>query len=164
MTLVELFTTAMLTLSPGMQPETATRYATDIEAATDADLELGMALVVTMHAEARRAPEEIEHCVYKPWEGDRDAKGKPRALGLYQLHSYWWDGHTRDEICGSHALQSKLAAKEMRHHLMMTGGNYARALRRHVGIGIDPKDPRVVNRPPNFYRVLANARRSLALN
>jgi hypothetical protein len=161
MTLVELFTAAILTLAPSMQPATATRYATDIENAVDAELELGMALVVTMNAEAKARPEEIERCIYKPWEGDRDARGKPRALGLYQLHHYWWDGFSPEEICGSHTLQAILAAKEMRHHLTMTRGNMHRALRRHVGIGIDPKDPRVVNRPRNYDRVVANARKAL---
>jgi hypothetical protein len=164
MTLVEIFATAILTLAPSMQVDTATRYATDIENAVDADLELGMALVVTMNAEATARPEDIEHCIYKAWEGDRDAKGKPRALGLYQLHYYWWDGHSRDEICASNTLATTLAAKEMRNHIGVTRGNWHRALRRHVGYDIDPKDPRVINRPKNFDRVLANARRDLALN
>lgn len=162
MTLVELFTAAMLALSPGMRPETATRYATDIETAVDAEMALGMALIVTMHAEAKARPEDIERCICRPWECDRGTDGRPRALGLYQLHFYWWDGFSREEICASHALQSKLAAKEMRHHLAMTRGNWHRALRRHVGIGIDPRDPRVVDRPKNFDRVMANARKALA--
>jgi hypothetical protein len=160
--MVELFTAAILTLAPNMQNETATRYATDIENAVDAELELGLALVVTMNAEATARPEEIEHCIYKPWEGDRDAKGKPRALGLYQLHYYWWNGYSPDEICASHTLQSILAAKEMRNHLGVTRGNMHRALRRHVGYNIDPKDRRVVNRPKNYDRLLANAKQAQA--
>jgi hypothetical protein len=164
MTLVELFTTAIITLSPNLPGETATRYATDIEAAVDADLELGMALIVTMGTEVRERHEEVERCICRPWECDRGTDGKPRALGIYQLHFYWWDGHSREEICASHPLQARLVAKEMRSHIGVTRGNWARALRRHVGYNVDPKDPRVVDRPKNFYRVLANARRSLAIN
>jgi hypothetical protein len=163
MTLVELFTTAILTLAPNMQQETATRYATDVENAVDTDIELGIALVVTMNAEATARPEDIERCVYKPWEGDRDARGKPRALGLYQLHFYWWEGHSAEEICASNTLATILAAREMRIHRAATRGNMHRALRRHVGYNIDPKDRRVINRPKNYDRLLANARKAMAL-
>lgn len=163
MTLVELFAAAILTLAPKLPAETATRYATDIENAVDADLELGIALVVTMGTEVRERHEEVERCICRPWECDRGTDGKPRALGLFQLHYYWWEGFSREEICASNTLSTILAAKEMRIHRASTR-SWHRALRRHVGYGIDPKDRRVANRPRDFDRLLANARRSIALN
>lgn len=163
MTLVDIFTAAILSLAPNLSSETAVRYATDVENAVDADVELGAALIVTAHTESGfRA--EIENCSCpRPGECDADRKGKPRALGIFQLHYYWWEGYSPEEICGSNTLATLLAAHELRIHRATTR-SWHRALRRHVGYGIDPKDPRVVNRPKNFDRVLANMRRSMALN
>lgn len=160
MGLSTFLTTAMLTIWPRMSPDTATRYANDIEIAVEADVKLAVALLVTMHAEANVRPEDIEHCICKPWECDRGPDGKPRALGLFQLQFYWWDNHSPEEICASNELSTQLAAKEMRFHLAMTQGNMHRALRRHVGWGVDPHDPRVATRPKEYDRLLAMAEKA----
>jgi len=161
MTLSALFTSAILSLAPSLPPETATRYASDIALAVGDDLELGLMLVVTAKAEADFR-EDIERCNCKRWECDADKNGNPLALSLFQLHFYWWDGHEPEEICASNTLATALAAREFRIHRTMVGGDTLKALRRHVGHLVDPNDRRVIERPKNFLRLMAAARKALA--
>lgn len=161
MTFSALFTTAILSLAPSLPVETAERYAGDIAVAVGDDLELGIALVVTANAESDfRAT--IERCDCERWECDSDKHGNPRALSLYQLQFYWWDKHDPEEICASNTLASALAAREFRIHRAIVGGSMEKALRRHVGGLVDPNDRRVIDRPKNFLRLLAAARKAQA--
>jgi len=150
---------AILTLAPALPAATAERYAADIALAAGDDLEIAVALVVTAAAESDFR-ETIERCACKRWECDPDKNGKPRAYGLFQLQFYWWDGHSPDEICASNTLSTDLAGRELRIHRAMVGGSMRKAIRRHVG-RLPATDRRVKDRPKNYDRLYANARKAL---
>src|SRR5688500_9048113 len=125
-----LILTAILTLAPALPPETAERYASDIAVAADGDVDMAAALVATAEGESHFRS-NVERCECKAWECDRGDDGKIRALGLFQLHHYWWAKHTPEQICGDNGLAAVLTAKEL-YYLQKRFG-WARALRYHIG-------------------------------
>ena len=125
-----LILTAILAIAPALPPQTAERYANDIALAADGDLDMAAALIATAEGESHfKSP--IERCECQQWECDRGDDGKIRALGLFQLHYYWWANNTPEQICGDNALAAMLTAKEL-YYLQKRYG-WARALRYHIG-------------------------------
>jgi hypothetical protein len=125
-----LILTAILTLAPALSPEIAARYADDIAMAAAGDLEMAAALVATAEGESNFRS-TIERCECQQWECDRGEDGKIRALGIFQLHYYWWAKHDAKEICADNALAATLTAKQLNYLQKRFG--WARALRYHIG-------------------------------
>jgi hypothetical protein len=130
-------------VAPGVSRANRARYAADI-AATAPNVMIGKAMVATAVVESDMR-EAIERCECTEKECDRDADGKAHAVGLYQLHSYHFAGHTADEICGSNRLASELAARWLRELVARTG-DVEEALRVYVGTSVRRTDPRVKRR------------------
>ncbi len=158
MSLFPIVLTAIVSLAgPRLPAETAERYATDIvEVATD-DIELAIALVATADEEGFHFAPRIERCECSGDECDRDWRtGRVEAFGLYQLHKYWFAGHTGEEICASNRLGTELAAKAL-IFLRKTRGDIRTAIRLYNGAPKD--DPRIVRRMKVFERWFAHALR-----
>src|SRR5689334_8812589 len=128
--MIALILTAILSLAPGLPRDTAERYANDIAAAADGDLDMAAALIATAEGESHFRS-AIERCECQQWECDRGEDGKIRALGLFQIQYYWWAKHEPEEICADNALAAVLTAKELNYLQKRYG--WARALRYHVG-------------------------------
>jgi len=125
-----LILTAILTLAPALSPEIAARYADDIAMAAGGDLEMAAALVATAEGESNFRS-SIERCECQQWECDRGEDGKIRALGIFQLHYYWWAKHDAKEICTDNALAATLTARQLSYLQKRFG--WTRALRYHIG-------------------------------
>jgi hypothetical protein len=152
--MTSIILTAILTLAPTLPREQAERYAEDIESAAanddgELDVELGMALVVTQDAESTWR-ESVESCRITGDDG--------RAVGAFQIHKHWWNGHTRAEICASNRLSAALAARSLRTLRTRTGGNMARAMRSYIGCAAT--DIRVVRRVRRHEQLMLAARKA----
>lgn len=161
MTLFDFILAAIVSLAAKDLPrEDAARYAQDIVDASAGDVELAVALVATGDEEGLHFNPRIERCECKGKECDADPKtGVARAYGLFQLHKYWWSGHTPDEICSSNKLSTELAAKAL-VFLRKNHGGIRRAVRLFNGAPAD--DPRIVRRWRVFDRLWADRRRMAA--
>lgn len=135
---------AIALAAPWVGKESRARYAADIAAAAP-DVVTAKAMVATAITESDFRP-EIERCECKERECDPDAAGRPRAVGLYQLHWYYYGGHTAEEICGSNRLASKLAARLLTSLAARYGGDMEEALRVYVGASVRREDRRVKRR------------------
>ena len=114
MNLAAILAAAIIAIAPRVPPETAARYATDIDNAIGPDeLTLGFALVATARWESAFRP-EIERCECMRHECDSDRQGKPHAFGLYQLHKQKFGAYTAADICASNAISTERAAVTMR--------------------------------------------------
>jgi hypothetical protein len=127
------------------------RYAADI-AATAPSIVVGKAMVATAITESDFRP-AIERCECKARECDRDPAGVPRAVGLYQLHRYYYAGHTAEEICASNRLSSELAARAL-SGLAARAGGMEEALRVYVGASVRRDDRRVKRRLDLFDQLM----------
>lgn len=133
---------ALATAAPNVPAEVRAGYAADIAASTN-DPELGLALVATATIESHWRP-TVASCTVV---GDRGA-----AVGLYQLHRYWYAGHTAEEVCASNRLSTQLAARALAHLRRGAGGSVELAMTRYVG-SKRADDPRVVKRIELFRKL-----------
>jgi hypothetical protein len=148
MSLIDIVAAAIVSLHPPpMSGETIDRYAADIAAAAEGDVDVALALVVIQDAESTWR-ESVETCKVK---GDGG-----RAISAFQMHKHWWGGKTSKEVCGSNKLAAELAANVIDVLSHRTGG-IAGALRAYVGC--NPGDPRSVRRIRNFKRLQVNAQK-----
>lgn len=147
MNLVALIASAIVSLRPALSGEMIDKYADDIAAAADGDLELAMALVVVQDAESTWRP-TVEIC-HVTGDGGR-------AISAFQMHRHWWAGYSRKEICESNRLAASLAASALLVLAERTGG-WRGALRAYVGCS--PTDSRSVRRRRVFNRLLDAARK-----
>lgn len=92
---------------PWLSGEDVSKHASYIADTVGEDLDGGLMLITTGIAESQYR-KEIGRCECKANECDRGA-----ALGIYQLHSFWWAHHTSEEICQSPRLQTRLAYKTL---------------------------------------------------
>lgn len=136
---------ALLALSPILRrdPVRAERYAADIVAASQGDVDLALALVVTAEGESTFI-ESRETC---KTTGDRG-----KAITLYQLHKDFgaWGNSTREELCNDNALATRRAAEWLIRLRLSTGG-WRGAIRAYIGA--DMGDSRVQRRVRNFRRL-----------
>jgi lambda repressor-like predicted transcriptional regulator len=136
---------ALLSLSPVLQKDVprAERYAADIVAAAQGDIDLALALVVTAEGESTFL-DSREDCTVT---GDKGA-----SVSLYQLNRWAgaWQGYTREAICSSNTLATKLAAEWLvMQRLKM--GDWRGAIRAYIGCPVG--DARAVRRVRNFWRL-----------
>jgi hypothetical protein len=138
----------------GLKVDDATRlrYAEDVARAAPT-LEVAIAEVVTIKAEAETDPTRIERCDYRKWEGDNG-----RAVGLFQLHPERLQGHSHDEVCADNGLAAQLAA-DFLLKLRNETGSWRATFRRYVGVSRQD-DPHLRGRDKEFERLLANAKRN----
>lgn len=141
---------ALMVAAPWIKDGPRSRYAGDIALAAD-DIETAHALIATGVAESDFRS-TIEHCDCAENECDRDASGKPTAVGLYQLHYYHWNGHTPAQICADNRLSTKLAARALLK-LAARVGTMREALRVYVGAGVSKRDRRIVKRLDIFDKL-----------
>src|SRR6266566_2030305 len=126
--------------------ETRRRYAEDIAFAAPT-LEVAIAEVVTIKAEAEQDTTRIERCDYRKGEADNG-----RAASTFQLHPERWQGHSFAEVCGDNRLAAKLAA-DFLWSLRKSAGSWRAAFRRYVGVSRQD-DPRLRGRDREFERLL----------
>jgi hypothetical protein len=134
---------ALTLVAPWVPRVERARYASDIAAAAPS-LTIAKAMIATAVTESDMRP-AIERCECTERECDRDASGKAHAVGLYQLHSFHFRGHTAEEICGSNRLASELVARTLSGLVAQTG-DVEEALRIYVGTRVRRTDPRVARR------------------
>ncbi len=156
MSLLPIVLTAIVSLAgPRLPQETAKRYATDIVIVAGEDTELAIALVATADEEGLHFSPRIERCECFGHECDRDWRtGLAAAFGMFQLHKYWFAGHTGEEICASNRLGTELAGKAL-VFLRRNHGGIRPAIRLYNGAPVD--DPRIVRRLRVFERWFAIA-------
>jgi len=138
-------------VAPWVSKVDRTRYAGDI-AATAPNIVVGKAMVATAITESDFRP-AIERCDCKEKECDPDKSGVPRAVGLYQLHRYYYAGHTAAEICSSNRLSSELVARAI-VGLAARAGGMEEALRFYVGVSVGRDDRRVKRRLDLFEQLM----------
>ncbi len=151
MSILPIVLTAIVSLGgPRLPADTAKRYAADVVTVAGEDAELAIALVATADEEGLHFSERIERCECFGHECDRDWRtGRAAAFGIYQLHKYWFAGHTAEEICASNRLGTELAGKALRF-LRTNHGGIREAIRLYNGAPKD--DPRIVRRLKVFDR------------
>lgn len=136
---------AILALSPRLatEPGRAQRYAADIASASQGDLDLALALVVTANGESSFLRSR-ETCVST---GDGG-----HSVSLYQLNRWSgsWGTATRRQLCDSNLLATQRAAYWLIMLRLRTGG-WRGAIRAYVGC--DASDERVAPRISNFRRL-----------
>jgi hypothetical protein len=95
-------------------------------------------MLVTTGAIETGFRERFTRCDCRPTECDNGV-----ALSVYQLHSYWWHGHSRESICGSNLLATSLAHATFQALRKQVGAR--EALRVYVG-QVSETDARIVPR------------------
>lgn len=124
--MLPLFTIPIIALAiqssaPATPPDRARRYAEDYASVSET-MDEAMALVSTARVEGVFDP-DVETCKRT---GDHG-----RSISEFQLRRFWWDGHTRAEICASNRLASLLALRALRSLGLERAP--AEAFRRYVG-------------------------------
>jgi len=109
--------------------------ARDISTVTGNDAEKAKMLVTTGAIETG-FKERYTRCDCEPRECDDGA-----AISVYQLHSYWWGVNSRESICSSNLLATRIAAQALSFLRSRAGAK--EALRIYVGRNVSVSDPRI---------------------
>lgn len=145
MTLTVLLTAAILSAAPQLDRAAAARYAADMASAAG-DLEDGIMLVATA-AEEGGFRRQVEQCVVTGDSGE--------AISLYQLHKHHLGRHSREEVCASNRLASRLAMASLAR-VRRFAGSAELAFARYIGVK-HIEDVRVRRRTALYNRLLASA-------
>ena len=143
--LISYILAALLSLSPVLRKDVprAERYAADIVAAAQGDVDLALTLVVTAEGESRFRT-AVETC--------REVGDGGNSVTMYQLNRWSgsWNGSTQAQLCADNTLATKRAAEWLIMLRLNTGG-WRGAIRAYIGC--DMGDPRVQRRVRNFRRL-----------
>jgi hypothetical protein len=145
MTLATILITAILSAAPQLDHASATRYGTDMASAAGS-VEDGIMLVATA-AEEGGFRKQVETCAVTGDGGD--------AISLYQLHKEHLGRHTREEVCASNRLATRLAMASLAR-VRRIAGTAELSFARYIGVTrLD--DVRVRRRTALYQRLLTAA-------
>lgn len=125
----------LLMATPWLTANERELQARDIATVTGNDAEQAKMLVTTGAVETGFR-ERYSHCDCREGECDDGA-----AISVYQLHSYWWGTNSRELICSSNLLATKIAANALSHLRRQVGAR--NALKYYVGRNVSESDPRI---------------------
>ncbi len=133
---------ALLDARPSLEADRANILSRDIAAEVDT-LDEARAVIATIETESGMR-ESVQSC--------RVTGDHGKAISMGQIHRFWWEGHSRREICADNRLAMRLTIGALR----ALGGKWGRwdgAFYLYVGRGAARNDPRIVRRQRLFARL-----------